>query len=175
MVTERCPRVLPLLIGLLAIGAVAAGGQGADLPPGDGPPPTAFDRIADAGVADDHDGADDIIVYDHTVSRVLESGVNYLENYILYKVLTPAGCRDRSVLRWWYEPWSTCLEVLEVNVIRGEERIPVVLVPARSADDVLEDIPAAHGIGGEIGSEESDIDPEVKGAGRTAASDDVLV
>jgi hypothetical protein len=117
--------VLLLLIGLLAIGVAAASGQDADLPPGDRPPPTAFDRIADAGVADDHDGADDIIVYDHTVSRVLDSGVNYLENYILYKVLTPAGCRDRSVLRWWYEPWSTCLEVLEVSVIRGEERIPV--------------------------------------------------
>jgi hypothetical protein len=125
VVTARTACVLLVLLGLLAAGTVAASAQDADLPPGDRPPPTAFDRVADAGAAEDHDGADEIIVYDDTVSRVLDSGVNYLDNYILYKVLTPAGCRDRSVLRWWYEPWSTCMEVMEVNVIRGEERIPV--------------------------------------------------
>jgi hypothetical protein len=118
-------RVLIVLSAVVAIGASACFAQDADLPPGDRPPPTAFDRVSDAGVAEDHDGADEVIVYDQTVSRVLESGVNYLESYTLYKVLTPAGCRDRSVLRWWYEPWSSCLEIVEVSIIRGEERIPV--------------------------------------------------
>jgi hypothetical protein len=118
-------RALIILTALASLGGSTCFGQDAELPPGDRPPPTAFVRIADAGAADDYDGADELIVYDDTVSRVLESGVNYLESYMLYKVLTPAGCRDRSVLRWWYEPWSSCLEIVEVNIIRDDERIPV--------------------------------------------------
>ena len=125
MIRQTHGRVPLILATLVLVGAAACRGQDAELPPGDSPPPTAFSRIADAGGADDYDGADEIIVYDHTLSRVLGSGVNHLENYVLYKVLTPAGCRDRSVLRWWYEPWSSCLDIVEVNVVRGEERIPV--------------------------------------------------
>jgi len=111
------------LIALLLAAPLAANGDG--LPPGEKPPPTAFSRVADAGEAEDYDGADEVIVYEHTVSRVAPSGVTSVENYIIRKVLTPAGCRDRSVLRWWYEPWSSCLEIVEANIIRGDERIPV--------------------------------------------------
>ena len=103
----------------------AAQEEGHDLPPGDSPSPTVFDRIAEAGVADDHDGADHIIVYDRTVNRVKSTGVTYTDEYLLYKVLTAAGCRNQSVQRWRYEPWSSFVDVREVNIIRGEERIPV--------------------------------------------------
>jgi hypothetical protein len=96
-----------------------------DLPPGDTPPPTVFDRIDDAGEAEDHDGADHIIVYEHTVNNVKQSGVTYTDEYLLYKVLTPAGCRNQSVQRWRYEPWSSYVDIREVNIIRGGERVPV--------------------------------------------------
>jgi len=105
--------------------AAAAEDAAHDLPPGDSPPPTVFDRIASAGVADDYDGADHVIVYDRTVNRVKSSGVTYTDEYLLYKVLTPAGCRNQSVQRWRYEPWSSFVDVREVNVVRGDERISV--------------------------------------------------
>jgi transglutaminase-like putative cysteine protease len=95
------------------------------LPPGDRPPPDAFSRVEDAGVAADHEDADYLIVYDYAVNRMKPSGVTYVESEIIYKVLTPAGCRDRSVLRWNYDPQSSYVEVLEVNIIRDGERIPV--------------------------------------------------
>ncbi len=95
------------------------------LPPGDRPPPTALSRIEDAGVAADHGDADHIIVHDHTRTRVKSSGVAYVDGYILYKVLTSAGCRNQSVLSWNYDPQSSAVEVREVNLIRNGERIPV--------------------------------------------------
>ena len=96
-----------------------------DLPPGDQPPPTVFDRIADAGNADDHDQADHIIVYDLTVNRVTESGVTEIDGYMIYKILTDDGCRDFSVLTWGYDPQSSYVRVDEVNIIRGDEAIAV--------------------------------------------------
>jgi hypothetical protein len=114
---------LPLTVGALSSGVAVA--SDCALPPGDSPPSTAFTRLAEAGDADDHPGADHIIVYDLTESRVKPSGVTYVDGYVLYKMLTPAGCRDRSVLRWSYEPWSSFIEITEVNIVRGEEMIPV--------------------------------------------------
>ncbi|MEJ2722897.1 MAG: DUF3857 domain-containing protein, partial [bacterium] len=95
------------------------------LPPGDRPPPDVFSRVADAGTASDHEGADHVIVLDRAVNRVKPSGVTYVESYAIYKVLTRTGCRNQSVLRWNYDPQSSYVEVQEVNVIRDGERIPV--------------------------------------------------
>lgn len=94
-------------------------------PPGDCPPPEVFSRIEDAGVAADHDDASHLIVYDHAVNRVMSTGVTYVDSYIIYKVLTPEGCRNQSVLRWNYDPQSSYVDVREVNIIRHGKRIPV--------------------------------------------------
>lgn len=87
--------LLTCAVALALAGAAAADDTDATgLPPGDSPPPTAFSRLEEAGVADDYDGADEVIVYDHSVNRVKPSGVTYVDSYVLRKVLTPAGCRD---------------------------------------------------------------------------------
>ncbi|MDD3643392.1 MAG: DUF3857 domain-containing transglutaminase family protein [Candidatus Krumholzibacteria bacterium] len=115
--------VLPaaaLLLGAFALPAIAQ-----QLPPGDTPPPDVFSRVEDAGTAADHGGAAYVVVYDHAKNHMKPSGVTYVDSYIIYKVLTPEGCRDRSVLRWGYDPQSSYVEVREVNVIRGGEKIPV--------------------------------------------------
>ncbi len=114
---------LPLATSASSSGVAVA--SDCTLPPGDSPPVTAFTRLADAGDADDHPGANHIIVYDLAENRVKPSGVTYVDGYVLYKMLTPAGCRDRSVLRWGYEPWSSFIEITEVNIVRGEEMISV--------------------------------------------------
>ena len=96
-----------------------------DLPPGDKPAPTAQSRLADAGAADRYPDTDHVVVFEHDVNRVKPSGVTYVDGYRLVKVLTPAGCRDQSVLRWHYDPQSQHLEVRDVAVLRGEERLAV--------------------------------------------------
>lgn len=95
------------------------------LPPGDEPPPTPFSRLAAAGTAADHEGTDYLIAYQSTVNRVKPSGVALSDEYVLYKVLTPAGARQLSVQDWHYEPWSSHLEVRSAAIIRGDSIIPV--------------------------------------------------
>ena len=118
-----------LIAALVAVLLISFTGSGATqdptLPPGDRPPPDAFSRVEDAGIAVDHENADYVIVYDYAINRMKPSGVTYVESEMIYKVLTPAGCRERSVLRWNYDPQSSYVDVLEVNVIRDGERIPV--------------------------------------------------
>ena len=108
-------------VALLAISAAAA----PITPPGEKPAPTPLTRLADAGTAKDHDGADLVVVFEHAVNRVKPSGVTYVDGYRLTKVLTPEGCRDNGVLYWHYDPQSQALEVREVNVLRGEAKLPV--------------------------------------------------
>jgi hypothetical protein len=118
------PAVLPALLLIALLGPGGAAGQ-EQLPPGDSPPPTSSDRIKAAGVAADHEDADYVIVYDKAVNRMKDSGVTYVDSEVLYKTLTPQGCQDLSVLHWNYDPQSSYVDVREVNVLRGDEVIPV--------------------------------------------------
>ncbi len=116
--------VLPFSV-LLCVWAAHPAAQEEILPPGDRPPPDVFSRVEDAGTAADHEGAEYVIVYDEAMNRVKPSGVTYVDSYIIHKILTPAGARNRSVLRWNYDPQSSYVEVREVNIIRDGKRIPV--------------------------------------------------
>ena len=101
------------------------------LPPGDNPPPTAFDRIKNTGNASDFDSAAYVIVCDSTVNTVNALGIAYTDSYILYKALTDEGCRQLAVGNWRYEPLSSYIEVREVNIIRDDEAIPISLETVR--------------------------------------------
>lgn len=117
-----------VLVAFAVAGPVAPGAAGS--PPGESPPPDVFSRLAGAGEAEDHGDADYVIVYDYAKNHVKDTGVTYVDSYIIYKVLTTDGCRDRSVLRWNYDPQSSYVELREVNVIRDGERIPVDVATA---------------------------------------------
>ncbi|MDZ7859059.1 MAG: DUF3857 domain-containing protein [Candidatus Krumholzibacteriota bacterium] len=115
------------LLGLILLSAPAhlQASRESDLPPGDTPPPDLFSRLERAGTAEDHDGAASVIVYDYSRNSVKPSGVTYVDKYLIYKVLSSAGCRNRSVLNWKYDPRSSHVEVREVNIVRDGKRIPV--------------------------------------------------
>ncbi len=115
--------ILALLMCILSISPAFADETGP--PPGEKPPADVFSRVEDAGTADDHKGADHLVVYDYAKNHMKPSGVTYVDSYIIYKVLTDAGCRDRSVLRWNFDPQSSYVEVREVNIIRDGKKIPV--------------------------------------------------
>ncbi|UCH82674.1 MAG: DUF3857 domain-containing protein [Candidatus Latescibacterota bacterium] len=117
--------IVALIIGLLPLFADPASADEKTLPPGDRPEPDVFSRITEAGGAADHDDADHVIVFDHAINTVKPTGVTYVESYVIYKVLTSAGCRDQSVLRWNYDPQSSYVDVKEVNIVRNGARIPV--------------------------------------------------
>ncbi len=125
----RCSRhttfILPAVVMLVLFGCCDTRANQASLPPGDTPPPTAFSRLDNAGQAADYEDAGYVIVYEEAVNNMAPSGVTVVDGYVLTKILTPAGCRDRAVLRWHYDPQSSFVQVREVNVIRDGARIPV--------------------------------------------------
>ena len=125
------PKVLLTTASILLIGTILHAAP----PPGDTPPPTPFSRLAAAGTADDHDGADFVVVYDEQINHMHPTGVTYVDGTRLEKILTAAGCRDRSVLVWPFDPQSSHVTVDEVNVLRDGEAIPVDLT-------YLRDLPA---------------------------------
>jgi len=112
-------RLLPAVILVFLASTVFAE------PPGEQSIPDVFSRLENAGQADDHEGADHLIVFTEAVNNVKPSGVTYVDGYDLTKVLTGEGCRDQSVLTWHYDPQSSHVEVREVNIVREGELIPV--------------------------------------------------
>jgi hypothetical protein len=125
-----------LCICLLAVsGHLCAQSDQPSLPPGDHPPPTAFDRLERSGTAEDFDSAAYAIVLDMTVNTVNELGITYTDSYLLYKVLTEEGCKKLAVNTWRYEPLSSFVDVKEVNILRNGKSITVPI------DKVL-DLPA---------------------------------
>jgi hypothetical protein len=104
-------------------------------PPGENAVPDVFSRLESAGLTADHEGVDHLVVFTEAVNNVKPSGVTYVDGYELTKVLTPEGCRDRSVLTWHYDPQSSYVEVREVNIVREGELIPVDV-------SVVNDLPA---------------------------------
>ena len=125
--------VILLLLTIACINAQT--GLPQSLPPGDNPPPTVFDRIMNAGDAEDFDSAAYVIVVDSSINTVNKLGVAKVNSYILYKALTEKGCKELSVLTWGYEPMSNHIEIHEVNIIRKNKAIPVPV-------DSIRDLPA---------------------------------
>ncbi|MBT3231431.1 MAG: DUF3857 domain-containing transglutaminase family protein [Calditrichaeota bacterium] len=115
--------------------ANAEGKQNQNLPPGDTPPLTVFDRIESAGNADDYEDIDHLIVYDLSINRMKESGVTEVDGYVLYKILDEKGCRNMSVQIWGYDPQSSFVQIKEVNIIRDDKKIPVDVA-------LIKDLPA---------------------------------
>jgi Domain of Unknown Function with PDB structure (DUF3857)/Transglutaminase-like superfamily len=104
-------------------------------PPGFVEEQTVFSRLEDAGTSKCHPDFDYVIALDHSINRVIESGITYVDLYTLYKVLTVDGCLELSSLRWNYDPRSSFIEVAEVNIIRNGEKISVPV-------DLVLDLPA---------------------------------
>ncbi len=124
-----------LLVLVLAIPAAAQLEMDRPTPPGEPKPLNAFTRLDGAGTSADHPGSDHLIVLEHSINRVMDTGVTYVDKYTLYKVLTDDGALDLASLRWDYDPQSSFVEVREVNILREGERISVPV------EDVL-DMPA---------------------------------
>jgi transglutaminase-like putative cysteine protease len=127
--------VLLLVGALLPLSALAQSERDRPTPPGATPPPDAFARLEAAGDAAAHPEHDHVIVRDVVTNEVTGQGISYLDQYVLHKVLTEAGCRELAVLRWDYDPRSSFVDVAEVAVLRDGERIPVPV-------DAVHDLPA---------------------------------
>lgn len=70
--------------------------------------------------AKDYPGANVVVAFDSTFSDVQETGLTYVNMHRLYKVMTPAGALQLSVVKIDYDPLSAYVEIRRVVVYRGQ-------------------------------------------------------
>lgn len=114
---HRWARGLPGLLLIVLVSAIARTAQA-------GAPKAATDEeisaaIASIGSAKDFDNAELVYVLDEADVFVQPSGLATTEACQVFKVLTDAGVRSRSVLRWEFDPDTYRVTVKRVRIHRA--------------------------------------------------------
>lgn len=76
--------------------------------------------IKNAGDASTFPKDDLLVVFDSTLTDVKESGLTYVTNHVLYKVLTPAGAKELNVLTFGYDPQSAFVEIKQATIYKKD-------------------------------------------------------
>ncbi len=64
-----------------------------------------------------------LVVFDSMFVDVSETGLSYVNTHKLYKVLTPKGALDISVIKYDYDPLSAYIDILGVTIYREDGSI----------------------------------------------------
>ncbi|MBN1199530.1 MAG: DUF3857 and transglutaminase domain-containing protein [Bacteroidales bacterium] len=76
--------------------------------------------ISNAGTSTNYPRADLLVVFDSTITQVRETGLSYVWNHTLYKVLTTQGAKELSVLVFGYDPQSAYVEIQHLTIYRAD-------------------------------------------------------
>lgn len=79
--------------------------------------------IKKSGGPAEYPKADLLVVFDSMSVDVQETGLSYVHTHKLYKVLTPKGALDLSVIKYGYDPLSAYVDILEVMIYREDGSI----------------------------------------------------
>jgi len=83
-------------------------------------PSHVWDLVEAAGTAEDHEGADVVVVFDSLFVDVEETGLSHRNGHRVIKILTDRGARDHAVFRFDYDPASNLIEIKRVRVHRPD-------------------------------------------------------
>ncbi|MBL0061381.1 MAG: DUF3857 and transglutaminase domain-containing protein [bacterium] len=78
------------------------------------------EQIENAGLAEDYDGANTVLVFDSTWVDVDSTGLSHKRTHTLTKVLTNAGIAELRAARFNYDPASNKIELLVAKVHRKD-------------------------------------------------------
>jgi len=92
-----------------------------------------YELIDDAGTADEHDGADAVVIFDRTETIVEDSGLGHVTRRRLFKVLTEKGAARLASLRFDWDPASNYVE-LKKALVHREGKVATTLGPDRLLD-----------------------------------------
>ena len=74
--------------------------------------------IGKAGAGQPFSGQDQVVIFDSTLVDVQESGLSYVLNHTLTKVLTARGARELNVIKYGYDPLSAYVEIRKAIVYK---------------------------------------------------------
>lgn len=78
--------------------------------------------ITKAGYTDSYPYAGKITIFDSTFVDVQETGLSYVHNHKLYKILTQKGALDLSIIKYGYDPLSAYVDIKMVKVHHADGR-----------------------------------------------------
>lgn len=79
--------------------------------------------IKTSGTKADYPSAGQLVIFDSTSVNVESTGLSHVYTHRLYKVLTPAGAKGLSVIKYDYDPLSAYIEIRGVTVYRANGTI----------------------------------------------------
>lgn len=79
--------------------------------------------IKNSGGPAEYPKDDLLVIFDSTYVDVQETGLSYVNTHKLYKVLTPEGALDISVIKYGYDPLSAYVDILGVTIYRDDGSI----------------------------------------------------
>lgn len=82
-----------------------------------------FDLIKKAGERDDYSTSDILVIFDSTKVDVKESGLSYVTNRTLTKILTPKGAKEMRTVKFYYDTLSAYIEITEANIYKKDGRV----------------------------------------------------
>ena len=74
--------------------------------------------IRNAGDASTFPDDNILVVFDSTLTNVMETGLTYVSNHVLYKILTTTGAKELNVLTFSYDPQSAFVEIQRTTVYK---------------------------------------------------------
>ena len=81
------------------------------------------DLIKQAGDAKTFPKDNLLVVFDSTISDVQESGLTFVRNHTLYKILTTTGAKNLNALTFGYDPQSAYVEIQKATIYRRDGKI----------------------------------------------------
>ena len=81
------------------------------------------DLIKKAGNADTYPNQDQLVVFDSTTVDMQETGLTYVVNHTLTKVLTNHGAIDLDVVKYGYDPLSAYVEIRKAVIYKHDGEV----------------------------------------------------
>jgi transglutaminase-like putative cysteine protease len=81
------------------------------------------EMVKKAGDATNYPNHDELIIFDSTQVDVQETGLTYVLNHTLTKVLTSHGAIDLSVIKYGYDPLSAFVEIRKAVIYKNDGQI----------------------------------------------------
>jgi len=79
--------------------------------------------VKKAGDANMYPNHDELIIFDSTLVDMQETGLTYVHNHTLTKVLTAHGAIELSVVKYGYDPLSAFVEIKKAVIYKADGRI----------------------------------------------------
>ena len=84
---------------------------------------TVSDLVKKAGDASAYPNHDQLIIFDSTDVEMQETGLTYVFNHTLTKVLTNHGALELNVVKYGYDPLSAFVEIKKAVIYKNDGRI----------------------------------------------------